>query len=83
MYGLAILDVTYREIWIKSIRSDFSTLLILDAGRLAILTGVHCLRTVTTNCTVEGRDFINDPQLLSIAERMSAFLTDGRLSRRL
>jgi len=59
-------------------RNVFSTLLILDMERSDKALGVHCLRAVTTNCTVEGRIFVNVPQLVSRAERMSGLLRWGR-----
>jgi hypothetical protein len=65
----------YREMWIRSIRSDFSTLLILDAGRPARALGVHCFKADTTNWTVESRSFVNDAQLFSMADNRSTFLT--------
>ena len=58
----------------------FSTLLMLQAGRPTRLTGVHCFKAATTNCTVEGLFFISDPQLLITAESSSVFLTEKHVS---
>jgi hypothetical protein len=75
-----LLVVAYREMCIKSIRMDFSTLLMLVAGRPTRLAGVHCFSAVTISCTVEGRSFASDAQLFITAESNSAFLIGNDLS---
>jgi hypothetical protein len=58
----------------SNIRTAFSTLLTLDAGKLESAAGVQDDNVDTTIGTKLGRSLINDDQLFKIADMMSGFL---------
>ena len=65
--------------WKSNIWTDFSTLLMLDAGKPASDFGVHDANVVTTTSTNAGLSLTREAQLFRIAEIKSMFLSCNRV----
>jgi hypothetical protein len=65
---------THRDMCVKRMRTDFSTLLMLMKGRPSNGAGVHNVRDDTTICTKLGRSLTRLDQLFRMAEIRSGFL---------
>ncbi len=68
----------HRDMCVKSMRTDFSTLLILVKGRPWRGAGVHNVREDTTIWTNPGRSLTRFDQLFRIADIRSGFLENAR-----
>jgi len=71
---------THRDICVKRIRTDFSTLLMLVKGRPERGAGVHSVREDTTIWTKPGRSLMRLDQLFRMADMRSGFLQKRGMS---
>jgi hypothetical protein len=70
----------HRDMCVRRMRTDFSTLLIVAKGRPSSEAGVHNVREDTTICTKPGRNLTRLDQLFRMAEIRSGFLIRPRMS---
>src|SRR5260221_7626589 len=71
----------HRDICVKRIRTDFSTLLMLVKGRPERGAGVHSVREDTTIWTKPGLILMRLDQLFKMADIRSGFLQKRGMSR--
>ena len=70
----------HRDICVKRIRTDFSTLLMLEKGRPERGAGAHSVREDTTIWTKPGRNLTRLDQLFRMADMRSGFLQKRDMS---
>jgi hypothetical protein len=71
---------THRDMCVRRMRTDFSTLLILLKGRPSNGAGVHNVREDTRIWTKPGRNLTRPDQLFKMAEMRSGFLIRQSIS---
>ena len=73
-------ESTHRDMCVRRMRTDFSTLLTLVKGRPSNGAGVHNVREDTRIWTKPGRSLTRPDQLFKMAEIRSGFLIRGSMS---